>query len=360
MVYREDGDIFGWENHNASPTSCEVGWDESSSSESGVELEEQPRKTVPSETCCLCHGKETASMIQCDGCNGWYHYSCVALSPIDPPKIAMYFCPTCYRAGKGQSIWRGGAIFSKQQNRRVHGQILRRTIHGRTDEVLARQRQGQSDRPPPAAPGFRYERQREFYVKRLADGTFTTLNGLPVIIDPPHNAPLPQSVVAPTRLVAPPRDEKRAFHPYGITPPVNPLLALPGYAAQNLGPLQEFKPMGLMSQQLRGMPFSSASSCSMPMANPLRPLSSARTPPVQQVSQQRPRLILKMGNAAISGPTAAASSARNGQQERGARSRLARPRERAAGQRSLIVKLRLGKNMVCDVDKSAPTQASRK
>lgn len=286
----------------------------------------------------------------------------VALSPTDPPKIAMYFCPTCYRAGKGQSIWRGGAIFSKQQNRRVHEQILRRTSHGRPDEVLARQRQDQSDRPPPAAPGFRYERKREFYVKRHADGTFTTLKGLPVVIDPPHNAPLPQSVVAPTRLAAAPRDEKGGSHPYTVTPPVNPLLALSGYAAQTLGPFQEFRPMGLMSQQFGGMPLSAVSSCSMPMANPLRPLSPAHTPPIQQVSRRKPGLILRLGNAEVSRPTTAPSNARISQQERGARSRLGRPRERAAGHRSLIVKLKLepGKNVVRDMDKRASTQASRK
>jgi len=44
---------------------------------------------------CHCRGKETQSMVQCERCSEWYHYSCVGLSETDIENIDHFFCCSC-------------------------------------------------------------------------------------------------------------------------------------------------------------------------------------------------------------------------------------------------------------------------
>ncbi|GIZ45374.1 hypothetical protein CKM354_000854600 [Cercospora kikuchii] len=179
MVYREDGDEL-------EPASV--------SSKTGGAVQQQlksiatRRTRTQSTTYCLCKGPESLFMIQCNGCADWFHYSCVGLQPADPPKIKQYFCPTCYRTGVGQSTWYGGAVLTKHQNKRVNERLLR------LDTAKEAANSGVQSRVRPldaTVRRLRYQQRRELYVRKHFNGQLMTMDGIPITLDPPHNAPLP-------------------------------------------------------------------------------------------------------------------------------------------------------------------------
>lgn len=56
---------------------------------------------------CLCRrGDMGRWMIGCDGCEEWYHGSCVSVSKRDEKLVAKYYCPRCDRDGVGKTSWR--------------------------------------------------------------------------------------------------------------------------------------------------------------------------------------------------------------------------------------------------------------
>ncbi|PPJ55523.1 hypothetical protein CBER1_05385 [Cercospora berteroae] len=179
MVYREDDDAL-------EPASLSL-------SETGGAVH-QPfesigsDKTAHSTAYCLCKGPESLSMIQCNGCDDWFHYSCVGLQPADPPKIRQYFCPPCYRTGVGQSKWYGGAVITKHQNKRVNEQLLRLDTSKEAADSGVQSRVRPLDA---TVRRLRYQQKRELYVRKHADGQLMTMDGIPITLDPPHNAPLP-------------------------------------------------------------------------------------------------------------------------------------------------------------------------
>ncbi|KAM3417013.1 hypothetical protein BST61_g8596 [Cercospora zeina] len=181
MVYREDGDVLepSIPPHPARKRNADAQHLESTGA----------KKTGRHSTeYCLCNGPETIYMIQCNGCDDWFHYPCVALQPADPPKIEQYFCPVCYRAGVGQSKWYGGAVFTKHQNKRVHEELLRRNVLQQATGISLQSRVGTLDA---ASRLLRYEQKRELYVKKSANGELSTTEGIPIVVNPPYNAPLP-------------------------------------------------------------------------------------------------------------------------------------------------------------------------
>ncbi|PIA94914.1 hypothetical protein CB0940_08460 [Cercospora beticola] len=179
MVYREDGDEL-------EPASL--------SSETGGAVQQQFESTLTNQTtthsttCCLCKGPESLSMIQCNGCADWFHYSCVGLQPADPPKIRQYFCPTCYRTGVGQSTWYGRAVITKHQNKRVNEQLLRLDTAREAANSAVQSRVRPLDA---SVRRLRYQQKRQLYVRKHANGQLMTMDGIPITLDPPHNAPLP-------------------------------------------------------------------------------------------------------------------------------------------------------------------------
>ncbi|ORZ29533.1 hypothetical protein BCR44DRAFT_124569, partial [Catenaria anguillulae PL171] len=50
-----------------------------------------------SKRVCICQQPYdgTAFMIECAMCDGWFHGSCIGLSPQDAVNITEYFCPDC-------------------------------------------------------------------------------------------------------------------------------------------------------------------------------------------------------------------------------------------------------------------------
>ncbi|KAI9139504.1 hypothetical protein BKA69DRAFT_1030426, partial [Paraphysoderma sedebokerense] len=34
-------------------------------------------------------------MIGCDGCEEWFHGSCIGLNPQDATQVTTYYCPSC-------------------------------------------------------------------------------------------------------------------------------------------------------------------------------------------------------------------------------------------------------------------------
>ncbi|KAF2215424.1 hypothetical protein CERZMDRAFT_94834 [Cercospora zeae-maydis SCOH1-5] len=114
-------------------------------------------------------------------------FSCVALQPADPPKLEQYFSPVCYRAGIGQSKWYGGAVFTKRQNKRVHEEPLRRNVPQQATGIRL---QSRGDTLDAAVRSLRYKHKRELYVKKHANGGLSTMGGIPIVVNPPYNAPL--------------------------------------------------------------------------------------------------------------------------------------------------------------------------
>jgi predicted RNA-binding Zn-ribbon protein involved in translation (DUF1610 family) len=42
---------------------------------------------------CVCQQADNEDMVGCDGCQAWYHFTCVGLRKA--PKSKLYFCPVC-------------------------------------------------------------------------------------------------------------------------------------------------------------------------------------------------------------------------------------------------------------------------
>lgn len=57
---------------------------------------------------CLCRKPDTGTfMIGCDGtCDDWFHGKCVGIEERDKNLIDKYICPTCTKAGAGQTTWK--------------------------------------------------------------------------------------------------------------------------------------------------------------------------------------------------------------------------------------------------------------
>eukprot|EP01084_Bolivina_argentea_P263828 446700_1 len=53
-------------------------------------------KQLNEELYCICRGPDDGRlMIQCDGCDEWFHYDCVELTIRQAQKIKKFYCPTC-------------------------------------------------------------------------------------------------------------------------------------------------------------------------------------------------------------------------------------------------------------------------
>ena len=45
---------------------------------------------------CFCRKGDNGSfMVQCDGCDEWYHGDCVGVSPEEADLLKEYYCPWC-------------------------------------------------------------------------------------------------------------------------------------------------------------------------------------------------------------------------------------------------------------------------
>ena len=55
-----------------------------------------PKKQTKKDLYCFCKGPDDGSfMIQCDGCDEWFHGNCVGVTPGEGMLIDKYFCPFC-------------------------------------------------------------------------------------------------------------------------------------------------------------------------------------------------------------------------------------------------------------------------
>lgn len=46
-------------------------------------------------------------MINCEGCENWYHGACIGITPVRGNLIDLYYCKACEDAGKGMTTYRG-------------------------------------------------------------------------------------------------------------------------------------------------------------------------------------------------------------------------------------------------------------
>lgn len=71
-----------------------------------------PRKTdtfneLSEEVFCVCRKPDTgALMVGCDGCDDWFHFSCVKVDSKYSKLISSYYCPYCDLEGKGTTLWK--------------------------------------------------------------------------------------------------------------------------------------------------------------------------------------------------------------------------------------------------------------
>ncbi|PLW57690.1 hypothetical protein PCANC_01398 [Puccinia coronata f. sp. avenae] len=51
---------------------------------------------------CICLGHDDHTpMIQCEGCENWFHFSCISLDPTEAQKIEAFYCQLCNASGNG-------------------------------------------------------------------------------------------------------------------------------------------------------------------------------------------------------------------------------------------------------------------
>lgn len=51
---------------------------------------------------CICLGHDDHTpMIQCEGCENWFHFSCINLDPTEAQKIEAFYCQLCNASGNG-------------------------------------------------------------------------------------------------------------------------------------------------------------------------------------------------------------------------------------------------------------------
>ncbi|GMM32186.1 Spp1 protein [Martiniozyma asiatica (nom. inval.)] len=60
------------------------------------------------ELYCVCRQPDTGSlMVACDGCDDWFHFHCMKISPLWGKLVKSYYCPFCDQLmGKGQTLWK--------------------------------------------------------------------------------------------------------------------------------------------------------------------------------------------------------------------------------------------------------------
>lgn len=190
MVYYTGTDVLVPDDELLSTGDHDRVFEDDLSSEADVDI-----AVTPSKSSCPCNGPETLSMIECDKCKKWYHLSCVATMPADPSNISDYCCPVCYKVDIGQTVWHGEAGLTEQRNRRVQGAFLRQNPTEMADTSTIQQHK--NAHPASVTAERRYGRKRELHVIRLPNGGLTDMHGTPIVVNPPHNAPLPVPVVNP-------------------------------------------------------------------------------------------------------------------------------------------------------------------
>ncbi|KAL8787910.1 MAG: hypothetical protein Q9213_001937 [Squamulea squamosa] len=57
---------------------------------------------------CICRGPDNHTwMIACDGpCEDWFHGKCINMTEKEGELIEKYYCPNCFEAGKGETLWK--------------------------------------------------------------------------------------------------------------------------------------------------------------------------------------------------------------------------------------------------------------
>ncbi|KAL8970046.1 MAG: hypothetical protein Q9197_004026 [Variospora fuerteventurae] len=57
---------------------------------------------------CICRGPDDHTwMIACDGpCEDWFHGRCINMTEKEGELIEKYYCPNCFEAGKGETLWK--------------------------------------------------------------------------------------------------------------------------------------------------------------------------------------------------------------------------------------------------------------
>jgi hypothetical protein len=52
-------------------------------------------KSVVPDVYCICRGEEDGLMIQCDGCNEWFHGVCISVTQEEADAMEEYICALC-------------------------------------------------------------------------------------------------------------------------------------------------------------------------------------------------------------------------------------------------------------------------
>lgn len=111
---------------------------------------------------CICHGPEDGFMIACDGCDRWFHGTCVRLRKSDEHRVDKFFCPGCEEDGKGKTIWKDRAsqgISRKGIAKKLPARKLSLVTQRQEDAELLTSREG-----------LTVHERKKLYLRQLKEG----------------------------------------------------------------------------------------------------------------------------------------------------------------------------------------------
>lgn len=84
---------------------------------------------------CICLGHDDHTpMIQCEGCENWFHFSCIELDPAEAQKIEAFYCQVCHASGTGVTRTINGGIAAPDRDRLTTGDSVSNSLDQETSK----------------------------------------------------------------------------------------------------------------------------------------------------------------------------------------------------------------------------------
>ena len=104
---------------------------------------------------CLCQCTETEDkgsvMIACDGCDDWFHISCLGISPEHADEMETFLCPTC---GAQEAAKRSKKTKRSSQPSQSDIQMLANVLSGISEEKVKKRKYATDYRTTPKISAF--------------------------------------------------------------------------------------------------------------------------------------------------------------------------------------------------------------